>query len=552
MTASPARTDGLESFSRGDFSAARQRLEAGLNDLSPADRLLAYERLAVCCFLLEDYEAGLEYAHDAYRLHRAASNRRRGASMAIMLANVHSALGNDVVARGWLARARRLLESEGPCPELGYLAVALSACDVPDVRELERQTAVALDLARRFSDPELEVRALAGSGLALVALGRLDAGFERLDEAMAAVVAGEVHNYVIAGTTCCAMLHACDRVDDVERAAEWTRAVTDYARTRFGDPPPPVLIGHCRIALGALLAETGRWPEAEAELRRAIDTTRVAPKRAEASARLAELCVRQGRLAEARRLLSGFEDSLKAALAVARLQLGLDELELAEGTLRSALRRLEGDLPQRVRFLALRVEVLIRRGNAGPAARVAADAVQTAEQLGAPGLLALACLAAGRAADAAGRDPSAELSRALRALGETERPLLRAEILLEMATALRDADPVAAIGEAEAALVIFKRLGTVRYADRALALLRELGVAHRAPPAEVLDPNALSRRERDVLELLGQGLTNAEIGQRLFISSRTAEHHVASILSKLGLRRRSEAAVYAAALPTRR
>jgi DNA-binding NarL/FixJ family response regulator len=48
-----------------------------------------------------------------------------------------------------------------------------------------------------------------------------------------------------------------------------------------------------------------------------------------------------------------------------------------------------------------------------------------------------------------------------------------------------------------------------------------------------------------VLALLAHGCTNAEIAERLVISRRTAEHHVASILRKLDLRTRSEAATYA-------
>jgi DNA-binding NarL/FixJ family response regulator len=52
-------------------------------------------------------------------------------------------------------------------------------------------------------------------------------------------------------------------------------------------------------------------------------------------------------------------------------------------------------------------------------------------------------------------------------------------------------------------------------------------------------------REVEVLRLLGEGLTNAQIARRLFISPKTAEHHVSRIYSKLGLATRSEAAAYA-------
>ena len=59
------------------------------------------------------------------------------------------------------------------------------------------------------------------------------------------------------------------------------------------------------------------------------------------------------------------------------------------------------------------------------------------------------------------------------------------------------------------------------------------------------DPDALTRRQRQVLDLLADGRSNAEIAAALHISSRTVAHHVEAILAKLGVDNRTHAAARA-------
>jgi two-component system, NarL family, response regulator DevR len=79
--------------------------------------------------------------------------------------------------------------------------------------------------------------------------------------------------------------------------------------------------------------------------------------------------------------------------------------------------------------------------------------------------------------------------------------------------------------------------------NSAQAMFRHL---RRQKPVSKL--SALSDREREVLALLAEGLTNREIAARLFISEKTVRNHVSGVLRKLGFRHRTEAALFAAPL----
>jgi DNA-binding NarL/FixJ family response regulator len=68
----------------------------------------------------------------------------------------------------------------------------------------------------------------------------------------------------------------------------------------------------------------------------------------------------------------------------------------------------------------------------------------------------------------------------------------------------------------------------------------------RRQDAAAVDPLAvLTEQERRILELIAEGLTNRQIGQRLFLAEKTVKNYVSAMLTKLGLQRRTQAAVLA-------
>jgi DNA-binding CsgD family transcriptional regulator len=113
---------------------------------------------------------------------------------------------------------------------------------------------------------------------------------------------------------------------------------------------------------------------------------------------------------------------------------------------------------------------------------------------------------------------------------------------------LIDADEVEAVRHG---LQILDDLGAPPAARLARQRLRTLGVAHipRGPrSATRANPAGLSPRQVEVLRLLAEGLTNAELAARLVISEKTADHHVSAVLAKLDVRTRREAAAVARTL----
>jgi ATP/maltotriose-dependent transcriptional regulator MalT len=94
------------------------------------------------------------------------------------------------------------------------------------------------------------------------------------------------------------------------------------------------------------------------------------------------------------------------------------------------------------------------------------------------------------------------------------------------------------------ALAAFEAMGAARHADRARRALRTLGVRPPAIRSERRAAEPLSRRELEVAGLVAKGLTNADIAERLVLSVRTVETHLAHIYGRLGLSSRAALAVW--------
>jgi two-component system, NarL family, response regulator DevR len=63
--------------------------------------------------------------------------------------------------------------------------------------------------------------------------------------------------------------------------------------------------------------------------------------------------------------------------------------------------------------------------------------------------------------------------------------------------------------------------------------------------------SSLTAREREILDLIADGCTNRQIGERLFLAEKTVKNYVSAILTKLGMQRRTQAAVYGPTLRRR-
>ena len=534
---------GFAALRDGDIASARRLFGAALAEEESGR---AFEGLGEALYLAQDYPAAAHQFERAYSLNRkdgdtwAAGRAARTAGW--ITGNV---LGDWAVQNGWFRRSRAILETAGEdTREYGWVQL-FRAMTEPDAQRQEARFREAVEIGRRFGDPDIEFEALGHLGGVMIMTGRVEEGMVLFDEALAAVCAGELNEISISDSIFCGFFWACELTHDVRRAEQWMRAARDLMKRRN------VIAAFCRAHYGGILTAAGRWSEAESEL---IDATKnfdsgMPERRAAAMIRLADLRVRQGRLEEATVLLEGLDQHPDAVRTVADLHLARGETALARDLLERSSADPDDSLPNVGEstmvgpLLSLLVDVYLEEERFDQAERSAQRLHRLAGAQRGPYLKAAAALADGRICVATGRgDARGSLHEALEGFARAGLPLELARTRLEMARASGGSSLEVAIVHAKTALDEFERLDAKRYVDSTAALLRSLGAPQRTGPKGT---GTLTKREAEILALIGAGLSNPEIGDRLFITRKTVEHHVGSLLSKLGLRNRAEAAAYA-------
>ncbi len=482
---------------------------------------------------------------------------------------------------GWahIARAQELVRGLPPSPV--HAEILTSAAGWGMVHRPGREalaTAVrAVELARIVGATAIELQARVTLGSLLAESGALEEGLTEMararDEADEAGLTGVMTS---AATTIAVELEAAGRS---AQAAEEAARAAHVAQQRGR---PNSYAGALAGQAEALLS-TGAWERA-AQL---LDEARSAARAADVRAWVALL---RARLAHGR----GDPSALRAAVEEAVAALGpsrtLDPqkaVELRHHTMTLAAER--GDLAEARAELARALDEGFRPGSHPQAwALLTGAACHEAATRGLPGACYGRATVLGRLRRAARQLPrpaavwegyalllEAELARAegryepalweaaVRALESVGRPHPLAHARLHWAEALLEAGtppapgapaPARLLREAHSTAELLGAVPLRTEAEQLAARTRtDLTAAAEEPPARQVprapsDPAAsfgLTRRERDVLELVAEGLSNRQIAERLHIAPKTASVHVSNILAKLEVATRGEAAALA-------
>jgi ATP/maltotriose-dependent transcriptional regulator MalT len=531
--------DGWQALEAAQWDPARQAFEAVL--AVDADNAEALDGRGLAIWFLSDIAGGIDSRERAFECYARDDRCDDAARTAVWVSHQHLIAGRSSAARGWLARAERVVAGRDSCAGQGWVAVE-RARHAASVEECVQYTREAMAIAREHDAGDLEVFALSLLGRAEVDAGRKKHGMQLLEEAMAAAAAGRVRNVHTLAEAYCNLIMATTAAGEWEQATEWCAMVDEFARDHGTTP----LLGACRTVHADVLVATGRWADAERSLESALEShARYIPAMGDPTlACMAGLRVLQGRTGEAEQLLAGREEHPGSLRALAGLRIAQGKPHVAVALLERGLQACAGDAVRTMQLLAPLVDARLACDEIDDAAAAAQRLEALARETGITLAGARAALARARVALRQGdREGAAEPARvALVAFSRLAMPLEVREARLELARAVAAEAPDTAREEARAALDAFRRLGASRAMDQASAVLRELDTATGGRPRV---QGELTAREHEVLGLIAQGMSNARIAEALFISEKTAGHHVSRILSKLGVSNRTEAAVHA-------
>jgi DNA-binding CsgD family transcriptional regulator/tetratricopeptide (TPR) repeat protein len=479
----------------------------------------ALEGVSVEAYLCGRPERALDARRALLRLHEARGEKRAAGDDLRWLSRIlwWSGRGMEAAAVGDMAIAA--LEA---FPDSRELAMALSGRSQLAMLAWEREQAIelgtrAIALARRIDDQETVTHALTNVGTALLGGPDHEQGAGLLEEAFTlAREIGSDDHAVRALINLGVGTLAKTRIDNgaLERALA-------FARERE-------LLGYQQYALGVranLRLLRGEWDAAEADARSSLELGE------QPGVSLCPALTALGRL-QARRgdpeASATLDDAWQRAVASQELQ------RLAPAAAARAEHAwLEGD-----------------QAGTAAAARATYQLAVDRDEPWARGELAFWLWRAGEPVSAHPDDPAPYAAALAGDWGAAAEGFAELGFPYDWADMLSEADDEEARLEALATL---DRLGAVRSASHLRRRLRADGVRRipRGPrPASRAGLAGLTPRETEVLGLIVQGATNADIARSLVISQKTVDHHVSAVLAKLGVTSRREAAAAAERLAT--
>ncbi len=524
--------------------------------------------------LLDGALAGLPADFDPVRrallLERYAATQRDSGWPAEAVATLREALA--LLPEGQASRAQAVV--------LAALASALTRSG--KLEEGAQVAGRAVAAAGAAGATDVEADATITRGLAISYLGPAEAGLGPLRSGVALAL-----ELGIPATAMRGYVNLSDVLELLGRHQEAARIASEglelAARTGLSRTLGAYLIGNQAEPLLRL----GEWAEADQMTARALRALPEGVFAATVRQLRAELCALRGRyddaageLANARRAIGAANDvqyTRPMRYTDALIALGRGDLPAAREAVAAGLAgaplswdaryawpllwtgmRVAAEEATRFRDRREPVPAELTRRCAGLAAAAEQLATPAPPWLGFRALVAAEQARAGGAGGAAGTQPWAA---AVAAWQDTEEPHLLAYALLRLAEAHSQAgDREQAERAVQRAHAIADRLGAAPIAQEAAALARRArlsltpatGTAAGAgaapavqPPPDELARFGLTEREREVLSLLAAGRSNPQIGQALFISTKTASVHVSNILAKLGVSGRVEAAAVA-------